>query len=361
MAEYLIFSLKLDNNIMCLSSSGLNKKNQIDLIRKINKKEFWNKIIVLSDLDNYLPSLKRINSFYKVNINFRNLEKVIFQTKARTLFFGDMNHPAYLYISQHFNHLEIRFFEEGLAHYALPFFNNKNSNWIKQHIKKMAFNLFEYIFIKNSGSSNLLYLQKNTNIYSYLKFNYRYNLLPRYDKTIRNKDILIDKYNFKRFVLNKNESLGYVKMGENQSPCIIILGSTISQIFNSDSIYSDILDRILCTYGDKIDIFIKFHPKENPEYTSGVFEILEKTHPGLKLIDCPQEYPFELIGLTLKIDLLLSFGSSVSAYFQSFGEIKSMHIFDLLGIEYLKKSKNSAQLLRLNDIHKNAFSKLQNC
>ena len=124
-AQFVLKEFNLTKSKLCISSTGSNREAQIDVIIKLVDKSCWAEIYRLENLDYNLPSIKNPKSFWDIKRRITILNKKLSIDKTTNFYFGDLNHPTYIFLIHVFRAHRIYIFEEGIAHYKLSFFKKK--------------------------------------------------------------------------------------------------------------------------------------------------------------------------------------------------------------------------------------------
>jgi len=314
-AQNLIVKKKLKNNVLVLSNTGRNAEHFYEVFDVMLIKSKWNKKYVLGNLNNGIYSFKKpLISYIKLYKFSNKVKRIILQNDIKALYFGDINHPAYVFLAEYWQHkMQINFFEEGLSHYFSPILKKKFVDSLILKIKKY---FTDCIIFKSLGVKRFSrYLQSITDTEFGFNIAKKYNILPinenSYDERIKFDIFLSDKLK----LIIENENLERLKNKEQIN--VLYLSSTATSLFSNPikdeiSIISDSLKKI----GTKVKLLIKFHPKDSDNKKKKILHFLNNKGVDFIVIFPDVSLPVEVLFNHIKIDFLIGFGSSSQLYFE---------------------------------------------
>lgn len=341
-----------------MGNTGVNAEHFYKTFEIIKIKEFWLDSIILGDLNKGVYSFKSpLSSYFKLFKFSKRISDIIKSKKIDSLYFGDINHPAYIFLSEKWqNQNKIYFFEEGLSHYKTPFFKKKYKN---SRILKFKKFMTDRLIFKSLGVSNFSkYLQAVEGVDFDLRIDKKYNILPIKESEFEE---IVEFCTIKSERLEQliKSDLNFEKNKDDIN--ILYISTSATSFFNSpleDEIY--VLNRIIRSiqsdFGNQnnINFFIKFHPKDLLQ--KKIFIRSSLTKLKINFIELAKEspYPVEVIFDEIHIDYLFGFGSSSQLYCEVLSpNTKNYNLFFTLSLLYNKGKE-------LNNFPKNSWVKWQN-
>ena len=356
-AQFLVLDKGLKECKLCISSTGANRERQIETMQSLLYTDCWSEILVLKNLDNFFPTLKNPISFFYVKQEILNLKKSTKIENNTNLYFGDINHPSYLFLTRYFYRSKAYFFEEGMSHYAPAFFKKRFEKNNATVLRKLLFDILSSLFFKISNFSIVAFATDDLNPLNHFKIEKRYNLLERNNSS--KEDEFLDSLKFKNYIKEYRSKIDFFNiLNKNKQEIVIYLSSTVKSYFDDPFIDIFIIDKIV-KENERALLYVKFHPKEEKNKVDEITSKIKLKYPQVKILSDFNEIPFELIGIKIEIKKIYSFGSSASFYLEKIDNtIEVEHIFNLLGDLYLKNNQNSQFLLYIKGIHNDVFKNL---
>ncbi len=310
-AQNLIEELNLSDNIFIAGINGVTAIHYYDMYEVLIIDKYWREIIKINNVHDAIISLTEplssILKLYKFN---RKIENVISKYKPKRIFFGDINCITYLFLYKKLNgKVEINFFEEGTSHYVASILKKRHHffNW-KVFLKQLTTNIIYSPFgAKNMGQ--LIYTYNEVELHN-IK---RYSIIPFNGNIhIQFKCILSEKV---KIELNK---LAESKLDKSK-PWILYLSTSATssfKTFNDEVKY--LVSYLNANYKEGVNIYIKFHPKDQKEKKKEVLNLISKQ--GFRYFELfPNlSYPVELIFNIVHIEELVAWESSSFFYSKMF-------------------------------------------
>jgi hypothetical protein len=336
-AQNLIIKKKLSNNIILLSNTGANAKHFYDVFDKLLIKELWVEKYILGNLYNGVYSFKNpVKSYINLFKFSEKIKKLINKNSVEALYFGDINHPAYVFLAEYWQQKEINFFEEGLSHYNIPILKKK---FDQSFIIKLKTFLTNYVVFRSLGVKNFSrYIQSTSDTRFGFEIKKKFNILPveenKYDEIIK-----FDIYPSEGLKsLFKNEK--FQKLRKDKRENVLYLSSSGSFLFSNpleDGL--TMILKIINKIQSNINFLIKFHPKDSDDKKVAILKYLKKE--GISFIEILPELdlPVEFLFNQIKIDFIFGYGSSSQLYSEMLQpEVPNYNLFYTLNELY--KDKN---------------------
>ena len=339
-AQNLIIKKKLYNNIILLSNTGVKAKHFYEVFDKMLIKELWVEKYLLGNLYDGVFSFKNpVKSYVNLFKFSKKIKKIVFKNKVKSLYFGDINHPAYVFLAEYWQQKEINFFEEGLSHYNIPILKKKFEESFFINFKKF---LTDYIIFNSLGVKKFSrYIQTIEDTEFGFEINKKFNILPIEEK-IYDEIIKFDVYpseGLRLFFKNKK----FQSLRKNKQENVLYLSSSASFIFSNpleDELA--IILKIIKNSQSNINFLIKYHPKDSDDKKDAIRKYLKKE--GLNYIEILPELdlPVEVLFNQIKIDFLFGYGSSSQLYHEILlPGVPNYNLFYTLNESYkLKNMKN---------------------
>lgn len=323
-AQNLVSKLNLKHNYLVLGYTGVLGKDFYSTYDTLLIDSLWDKKYDLGDI---LHGVIDIKSYFKCVKNFRKfntrLVEIISDKSFTDIYFGDINHYAYLFIAEKYKkNRRFYFFEEGLSHYSTYTLRKKFEPSFFVSIKSLILNL-NYYFYGVFNFSDYYYSTKDVVLKFNLieKFSIISNGLSTYkfvpfsfqvsDKLNQILEIELENINNtigKRILyLSTTSTIEFTKPEEDEKKMLDI-------IFNS-------FDRLSTT------VLLKFHPKDIAEKKDFVRKYFNSR--GIKYFEVLENYklPIEVIYDKFRPDLIVGYDSSSLLYgqvMQSSAKVVSM-------------------------------------
>lgn len=345
-AQNLIKKKALKKNIALFGNTGLRAEHFYKTFEIMIIDELWSEAITIGDLNKGIYSFKSPVSSYINLFKFSNtISNLIKSHKINALYFGDINHPAYVFLAEKYQFKKkIYFFEEGLSHYLSPFYKKKFEN---SYILKFKKNLTDKLIYRSLGVSNFSkYIQAVNDVDFNINIIKKYNVLPikktEYDEII---DFVINySDNFKNLIANEIEQI------KGKREISVLYLSSTSTIFFSNPIEDEI--ELLKTIINRLKLeekttegfmfYIKFHPKDTEFKKNEILKALKDEKVYFWELSRDTVYPVEALYNQMNISYLFGYGSSAQLYSEVINpRIKSYNLFYILKNSYqLKNDKN---------------------
>lgn len=360
-AQNLIKKKKLENNLLVLSNTGVNAEHYYSIFEEMIIASFWCKKIILGDLNKGIFSFsKPFRTYNNISFFFKRTKEIISAKNIDSIYFGDINHPSYIFLAEFWSSKKkIHFFEEGLSHYSIPIIKKKFKKSFTVLIKKF---ITDKIVFKRFGIDNFSrYLQTTDDKVDFgFKIEKKFNILPVIENTY---DEIVD---FE--ILLPNESQDYLKISKDfvtsKTKKILYLSSTSTSYFNNPIL--DEVDLIVSFFKElnaKVDetiFLLKFHPKDSEMKKKNILKNLQINN--IPFIRITSNLPTEVFFEMLKIDYLLGYGSSSQLYYEMLNPNKpNLNLFHKINNKYkakgLKNELCEKALKNWNLVFENIFKK----
>ena len=137
------------------------------------------------------------------------------------MYFGDINHPSYLFLTRYFYRSKAYFFEEGMSHYAPAFFKKRFEKNNATVLRKLLFDILSSLFFKISNFSIVAFATDDLNPLNHFKIEKRYNLLERNNSS--KEDEFLDSLKFKNYIKEYRSKIDFFNiLNKNKTPKFFI-------------------------------------------------------------------------------------------------------------------------------------------
>lgn len=338
-AQNLIIKKNLKNNFLILSYTGNSAMHFYTIFDKMIIDRLWINKYKIGNLDNGVFSFKRPFKLYiKLLIFSFRIKKIILHDNIESIYFGDINHPAYVFLGEKWsNTRNIFFFEEGLSNYSISILKKKINYSKLNYIKKWITDNLIYLPLGVKGFSK--YTQSLIDCDFEFKITKKYNILPliinKYDE-ITEFDIYLSDLMIIELEKIKSK-LTYIETN------ILYLSSSATYLFSNpidDEL--EVLENILKKINKKFRLLVKFHPKDLNHKKTAIKNYFEINNINYLEIFCGESFPVEVLFNKIKIDFLFGYGSSSQLYFEVFcPNIPNYNLFHALKELYVNKKINN--------------------
>ena len=129
-AQNIVKQYDLRDNVLVLSYTGAEASHYYKSFDVLLKKDIWNTIYKIGDLNKGIFNIKYHFRALTDFIDFNNKVSKVFTNHSITdIYFGDINHLSYVYLSEKYNkNRKLHFFEEGISHYCTIVKNKRFEN-----------------------------------------------------------------------------------------------------------------------------------------------------------------------------------------------------------------------------------------
>jgi hypothetical protein len=313
-AQNLVNKLQLKNNHLVLGYSGSLGKNFYETFDILFKEDLWEKKYDIGDIS--YGNIK-MNSYFKSIIRFKKFDKrlnsIVKKQNFDNIYFGDINHFAYLYIAEKYKfNRNFFFFEEGLSHYSSFTLRKKFNKSLPIKIKSFMLDL-NYIFYGVKKFSYYFYSTQNVT--------FRFNMVERFTIISQN----LKGYKYVPFDLLSTEKLDAILLEEankinslKENIVLYLSTSTSFEFSNPESDEEYLLDLFIKKIkAESSIVLIKFHPKDQKNKKDFIKNYFNSK--GIVFLEILSNYklPIEVIYNKLKVNFVIGYDSSSLLYSQS--------------------------------------------